>query len=149
REHFDRALAIEARSALGPLMRTLAGVVDMWRADYLAARDRFARVVAQRRAEGALTELVPALFVLSAAELCCGRTQLGLDAAGEGLELISQLGDASDALAYYALRAWIDALLGNERECRDLAARATKLGLASGFGYAVNEAHLALCQLEA
>jgi DNA-binding CsgD family transcriptional regulator len=92
---------------------------------------------------------VPALFVLSAAELCCGRTQRGLDAAGEGLELISQLGDASDALAYYALRAWIDALLGNERECRDLAARATKLGLASGAGYAVNEAHLALCQLEA
>jgi DNA-binding CsgD family transcriptional regulator len=145
---FNEALHIEASLAASPLATMMAGLIGMWIADFPPARDRFARVVAQRRAEGSLSELAGALFLLAAGEMCAGRTQAGFDASAEGLELVRQLGSANDEAGYLALHAWITALLGQEEECRECAAAARHLGLAARVGWAVSEAHLALGELE-
>jgi DNA-binding CsgD family transcriptional regulator len=145
---FDEALHIEASLAASPLATAMAGGIGMWIADFAPARDRFARLVALRRAEGSLPELAAALFLLGAGEMCAGRTQAGFDACAEGLELVRQLGSAQDEADYLALHAWITALLGQEEECRECAAASRRLGLATGHGWAVSEAHLALGELE-
>jgi DNA-binding CsgD family transcriptional regulator len=146
--HFDEALHIETSLGAGPLGTTMAGLIGLWIADFPPARNRFARLVAQRRAEGSLPELAVALFLLAAGEMCTGRTQAGFDASAEGLELVRQLGSANDEANYLALHAWITALLGQESECRECAAAARHLGLATGHAWAVSEAHLALGELE-
>jgi DNA-binding CsgD family transcriptional regulator len=146
--HFDEALHIETNVATGPLGTTMAGLIGMWIAEFPPARTRFAHLVAQRRAEGSLPELALALFLLAAAEQCVGRIQAGFDASAEGLELVRQLGSATDEANYLALHAWITALLGQEEECRQCAAAARRLGLATGHSWAVSEAHLALGELE-
>jgi DNA-binding CsgD family transcriptional regulator len=145
---FDEALHIETSLADSALGTTMAGLIGMWIADFRPARDRFARLVAQRRAEGSLPELGLALFLLAAGEICTGRVQAGFDASAEGLELVRQLGSANDETSYLALHAWITALLGQQSECRECAAAARQRGLAAGYGWAVSEAHLALGELE-
>jgi DNA-binding CsgD family transcriptional regulator len=145
---FDEALHIESSLVASPLATAMAGGIGMWIADFPPARDRFARLVAQRRAEGSLSELAAALFLLAAGEMCAGRTQAGFDASAEGLELVRQLGSANDEASYLALHAWITALLGQEEECRECAEAARRLGLAARVGWAVSEAHLALGELE-
>lgn len=145
---FDEALHIETSLAGSPLRTTMAGLIGMWIADFPPARDRFARLVAQRRAEGSLPELALALFLLAAGEMCTGRIQAGFDASAEGLELVRQLGSVNDEASYLALHAWITALMGQESECRRCAAAARHRGLAVGHGWAVSEAHLALGELE-
>jgi DNA-binding CsgD family transcriptional regulator len=145
---FDEALHVETRLAASPLGTTMAGLIGMWIADFPPARDRFARLVARRRAEGSLPELTLALLLLATAEMCTGRVQAGFDASAEGLELVRQLGSANDEASYLALHAWITALLGQEQQCRKCAAAASHLGLASGHGWVVSEAHLALGELE-
>jgi DNA-binding CsgD family transcriptional regulator len=147
-EWFGTAFQIEAGLVDSPMVTTLAGMARMWLADFAPARDRFARLVAQRRAEGSLPELVLALFFLAASEMCTGRVQAGFDASAEGLEIVRQLGSASDETTYLALHAWITALLGQEQECRDCAGAARRAGLATGLAWAVSEAHLALAELE-
>jgi DNA-binding CsgD family transcriptional regulator len=147
-ERFGAASEIEAGIALSPMMTTLAGLAGMWLADYPPARDRFARLVAQRRAAGSLPDLVLALFFLAASEMCTGRVQAGFDASAEGLEIVRQLGSANDETNYLALHAWITALLGKEEECRYCAALARRHGLAAGLGWAVSEAYHALAELE-
>jgi len=147
-ERFGAAFQIEAGSAVSPMMTMMAGQAGMWLADYSSARDRFARLVAQRRAEASLPDLVLALFFLAAGEMCTGRVQAGFDASAEGLEIVRQLGSANDETNYLALHAWITALLGKEQECRDCAAMARRQGLAAGLGWAVREANLALAELE-
>jgi DNA-binding CsgD family transcriptional regulator len=146
--HFDQALYIETSLGVSPLGTTMAGLIGLWIADFLPARNRFARLVAQRRAEGSLPELAVALFLLAAGEQCVGRVQAGFDASAEGLELVRQLGSAHDEANYLALHAWITALLGQEEESRQCAAAARRLGLATGYNWAVSEAHLALGELE-
>jgi DNA-binding CsgD family transcriptional regulator len=148
REQLVDAIRIEPHLGGNPVMATMAGAFGLWIADYPPARDRFARIVAQRRAEGSLTELAGALFYLAASELCVSRLQAGLDAAAEGLELARQLGYENDEISYLALHAWITALLGRERECRECAAVVMRRGLAAGVGWAPSEAHLALGILE-
>lgn len=148
RERFDDALSTERRLTGDPIAAALAGMIGFWTADYELARDRFARLVAQRRVQGSLTELVTALFSLAASELCCGRAQAGFDAADEGLGLARQFGYVNSEISYLALQAWIGALFGKELECRELAHLAIRRGLANGVGYATAEGHLALGQLE-
>jgi DNA-binding CsgD family transcriptional regulator len=148
RECLGDAMQIEAQLGADPAMATMAGLFGLWVADYLPARDRFARIVAQRRAEGSLTELVGALFFLAASELCVSRLQAGFDAAAEGLELARQLGYENDEISYLALHAWITALMGKEQECRECAASAMRRGLAAGVGWAPSQVHLALGTLE-
>jgi DNA-binding CsgD family transcriptional regulator/tetratricopeptide (TPR) repeat protein len=145
---FGEALQFGERQAASPLVTTMAGLIGMWTADFSPARDRFAHLVAQRRAEGSLPELAVALFLLAASEMCTGRVQAGFDASAEGLELVRLLGSANEEASYLALHAWISALLGMEQECRDCAAAARRRGLATGLGWAVSEAHLALGELE-
>jgi DNA-binding CsgD family transcriptional regulator len=147
-ERFGVAFRIEAGLAGSPMVTTMAGLIGMWLADFPSARDRFARLVAVRRAEGSLPDLVLALFFLAASEMCNGRVQAGFDASAEGLEILRQLGSASDESSYLALHAWITALLGKEQECRDCAAAARRAALASGVDWAVSEANLALAELE-
>jgi DNA-binding CsgD family transcriptional regulator len=147
-ERFGAAFQIEAGLADSPMATTMAGLAGMWLADFAPARDRFARLVARRRAEGSLPDLALALFFLAAGEMCTGRVQAGFDASAEGLEIVRQLGSANDETSYLALHAWITALLGQEQECRDSAAAARRGGLAAGLDWAVNEAHLALAELE-
>ena len=57
RERLGDAMRIEAHLGEDPAMATTAGLFCLWVADYPSARDRFARIVAQRRAEGSLTGL--------------------------------------------------------------------------------------------
>jgi DNA-binding CsgD family transcriptional regulator len=147
-ERFDTAFQIEAGMEVSPTMTMMAGQAGMWLADYPPARARFARLVAQRRAEGSLPDLVVALFYLAASEMCTGRVQAGFDASAEGLEIVRQLGSANDETDYLALHAWIMALMGREQECRDCAATARRRGLAAGLGWAVSESYLALAELE-
>jgi DNA-binding CsgD family transcriptional regulator len=148
RAQLGDAMLIEPEIGGDPVMTTMAGAFGLWIADFPPARDRFARIVARRRAEGSLTELVAALFYLAASELCVSRLQAGLDAAAEGLELARQLGYENDEISYLALHAWITALLGKEHECRECAAAVMRRGLAGGVGWAPSEAHLALGTLE-
>jgi len=148
RERLSAAMRIEASLDGDPVMATMAGMFGLWITDYPSARDRFARIVAQHRAEGSITGLAGALFFLAVSELCVSRLQAGLDAAAEGLELTRQLGYENDEICYLALYAWITALLGQEHECRECAAAAMRRGLAAGVGYASSEAHLALGVLE-
>jgi DNA-binding CsgD family transcriptional regulator len=148
RERLGDAMQIETHLGGDPAMATMAGLFGLWVADYPPARDRFARIVAQRRAEGSLTGLTGALFFLAASELCVSRLQAGFDAAAEGLELARQLGYENDEISYLALHAWITALMGKEQECRECAASAMRRGLAAGVGWAPSQAHLALGTLE-
>lgn len=147
-EQFGTAFEIEAGLAVSPTMTMMAGLAGIWLADYTPARDRFTRLVAQRRAEGSLPEMVLALFFLAAGEMCTGRVQAGFDASAEGLEIVRQLGSINEETSYLALHAWITAILGREQECRDCAAAARRRGLAAGLGWAVSETHLAVAELE-
>jgi DNA-binding CsgD family transcriptional regulator len=144
----DEALAIEARIGPEPLVAVMSGLIGFWTARYALARDRFARIVAQNRADGSLTDLVGTLFGLAAGELCTGHLQAGLDAAHEGLELARQVGYENEEISFMALLAWITALLGREQESRELADVANRRGMVIGVGYASSEAQLALGELE-
>jgi DNA-binding CsgD family transcriptional regulator len=125
-----------------------AGLVGMWIADFTPARDRFARVVAELRATGSLTDLAGTLPLLAISETCTGRVHAGQEAAAEGLELLHQIGYEQDEISYLALQAWITALMGKEDECREISESAIRRGLATGVGWATAEAHLALGLLE-
>jgi len=74
------------------IVTQIAGLIGQWTADFTPARNRFARVVAQRRAEGSLTELAGSLPLLAIGEMCTGHTQAANEAIAEGLELLHQLG---------------------------------------------------------
>jgi DNA-binding CsgD family transcriptional regulator/DNA polymerase III delta prime subunit len=147
-KHLSDAMRIAVQLDGDIVMATMAGLFGLWVADFTPARDRFARIAAQHRAEGSLTGLAGALFFLAVGELCVGRIQAGLDAAAEGLELARQLGYENDETSCLALYAWITAQMGKEQESRECAAAAMRRGLAAGIGFAPSEAHLALGVLE-
>jgi len=130
------------------IVTQLAGLIGQWTADFVPARDRFARVVAQRRAEGSLTELAGSLPLLAIGEMCTGHVQAANEATAEGIELLHQLGYEQDEISYLALQAWHASLIGDELECRGRAESAMQRGLATGVGWATGEAHLALGLLE-
>jgi DNA-binding CsgD family transcriptional regulator len=145
---FAAALKWAERLARDPAVTTLAGLVGLWTADFQGARDRFARLVADYRAAGLITELAGALPMLVIGELCIGRIGPGFESAAEGRELARELSYENDEISYLALQSWMAALLGDEQECRQLAAEVSRRGLASGVGWTVNETHLALGLLE-
>lgn len=147
-ERFDQALELADRVPSDSMVTRLAGLICMWTASFVPARDRFRRVVAESRAAGLLSELAGDMPLLAISEICTGYAQPGLEAAAEGLELLRQLGYEQDEISYLALQAWISALTGKEEECREIAASAIQRGLATGVGWAVGEAHLALGLLE-
>jgi DNA-binding CsgD family transcriptional regulator len=148
RKRLSDAMRIEAHLDGDTVMATAAGLFCLWMADYPSARDRFARITAQHRAEGSLTGLAETLLLLAFSEMCVAWLQAGLDAAAEGLELARQLGYENDEISYLALHAWITALLGQEGESRECAAAVMRRGLAVGLGWAPSQAHLALGVLE-
>jgi DNA-binding CsgD family transcriptional regulator len=147
-DQFDAALRTADTVESDPVVTQLAGLIGQWTADFTPARDRFARVVAQHRAAGSLNELAGTLPLLAIGEMCTGRPHAGFDVTAEGIELLHQLGYAQDEISYIALQAWIAALMGNERDCRDYSEAAIQRGLATGVGWATGEAHLALGLLE-
>jgi len=129
-------------------MTEIAGLIGQWTADFPPARDRVARVVAQRRAEGSVIELAGSLPLLAIGEMCTGHTQAADEAIAEGLELLHELGFEQDEISYLALQAWSASLSGREEDCRRCSESAIQRGLATGVGWAVGEAHLALGLLE-
>jgi len=145
---FADALTQAEGQASDVVVTQLAGLIGQWTADFMPARDRFARVVAQRRTEASLTELAGSLPLLAIGDLCTGHLQAANLATAEGLELLHQLGYEQDEISYLALQAWTASLEGNEATCRDCSAAAIQRGLATGVGWAVGEAHLALGLLE-
>jgi DNA-binding CsgD family transcriptional regulator len=145
---FADALTQADGQASDVIVTQLAGLIGQWVADFVPARDRFARVVAQRRAEGSLTELAGSLPLLAIGEMCTGHVRAAHEATAEGLELLHQLGYEQDEISYLALQAWTASLMGRERECRERAESAMQRGLATGVGWASGEAHLALGLLE-
>jgi DNA-binding CsgD family transcriptional regulator len=145
---FADALARADDLASDVVVTQLAGLIGQWIADFIPARDRFARVVAQRRAEGLVIELAGSLPLLAIGEMCTGHVQAANDATVEGLELLHQLGYEQDEISYLALQAWNASLMGKEEECREHSASAIRRGLATGVGWATGEAHLALGLLE-
>jgi DNA-binding CsgD family transcriptional regulator len=147
-ERFDEALQKADNLETDPVVTRIAGLIGQWTADFPPARDRFARVVAQYRAAGSLTELAGTLPLLAIGEMCNGRLQAGFEATAEGLELLRQLGYEQDEISYLALQAWIASLMGKEEECRGYSESAIRRGLATGVGWATGEAHLALGLLE-
>ena len=120
----------------------------MWIADFMPARDRFARVVAQYRFAASLTELEATMPLLAISELCASRTDASAEVTAEGLELTRQLDYEQDEISYVVLQAWTASLIGDEDACRLHSASAIQRGLAAGLGGAVGEAHLALGLLE-
>jgi DNA-binding CsgD family transcriptional regulator len=145
---FADALAQADKLASDVIVTQLAGLIGQWTADFMPARDRFARVVAQRRAEGSVNELAASLPMLAIGEMCTGHPQAAAEATTEGLELLRQLGYEQDEISYLALQAWTASLIGDEHACRAYAASTIQRGLATGIGWAVGEAHLALGLLE-
>ena len=145
---FDRALQIADTVETDPDVTRLAGLIAMWTADFTSARDRFARVVAQFRVAGSLTELEGTMPLLAISEMCTSRVQAAADTTAEGLELMHQLGFEQDEISYLALQAWTAALEGSEEACREYSASAIQRGLATGVGWATGEGHLALGLLE-
>ena len=100
---FADALTQADGQASDVIVTQLAGLIGHWIADFVPARDRFARVVAQRRAEGSLTELAGSLPLLVIGELCTGHLQAANEATAEGFELLRQLGYDQDEISYLAL----------------------------------------------
>ena len=145
---FDQALQIADTVEADPHVTRLAGLLGMWIADFMPARDRFARVVAQHRFTGSLTELEATMPLLAISELCVSRPAASGEVAAEGLELARQLDYEQDEISYLALQAWTASLTGDEEACRGYSASAIQRGLAAGLGWAVGEAHLALGLLE-
>jgi len=145
---FADALAEADNVSSDVVVTQLAGLIGQWTADFKPARDRFAHVVAQRRAEGSVTELAGSLPLLAIGEMCTGHPQAAAVATAEGLELVHQLGYEQDEISYLALQAWGASLTGDEEACRDYSASTIQRGLATGVGWAVGEAHLALGLLE-
>jgi DNA-binding CsgD family transcriptional regulator len=145
---FDRALRIANTVETDPDVTRLAGLLSMWIADFMPARDRFARVVAQYRSAGSLTELEAAMPLLAISELCASRADASAEVTAEGLELMRQLSNEPDEISYVALQAWTASLTGDEEACRAYSASAIQRGLVAGVGWAVGEAHLALGLLE-
>jgi DNA-binding CsgD family transcriptional regulator len=145
---FDQAIQIADTIEMDPDVTRLAGLIGMWTADFTSARDRFARVVAQFRAAGSLTELEGTMPLLAISEMCTSRVQAAAEVTAEGLELMHQLGYEQDEISYLALRAWTASLEGKEEACRKYSASAIQRGLATGVGWATGEGHLALGLLE-
>jgi DNA-binding CsgD family transcriptional regulator len=148
RDLFAEALRRADGQPSDVVVTQLAGLIGQWIADFAPARNRFARVVAQRRAEGSLTELAGSLPLLAIGEMCTGHLQAAYDATAEGLELTRQLGYDQDEISYLALQAWTASLMGKEEDCRRYSESALRRGLATGVGWAIGEAHLALGLLE-
>jgi DNA-binding CsgD family transcriptional regulator len=148
RDGFDQALAIADTVETDPDVTRLAGLLCMWIADFMPARDRFARVVAQYRFAGSLTELEATMPLLAISEMCVSRPDASAEVTAEGLELTRQLSFEQAEITYAALQAWTTSLTGDEETCRDQSAAAIQRGLATGLGWAVGEAHLALGLLE-
>jgi len=145
---FADALSQADKLASDVIVTQIAGLIGQWTADFTPARDRFARVVAQRRAEGSIVELAGCLPLLAIGEMCTGHPQAAAEATAEGLELLRQLGYEQDEISYLALQAWTASLTGDEQACRDYSASTIQRGLTTGVGWAVGEAHLALGLLE-
>jgi DNA-binding CsgD family transcriptional regulator len=66
----------------------------------------------------------------------------------EGLELAGQLGYENDETGLLALKARLEAMRGNEDECRETAQAAMQRSLVNGIGWATKNAHMALAELE-
>jgi hypothetical protein len=110
RDRFDQALLIADTLKTDPRVSRLAGLIDMWTADFEPARERFARVVAQLRAAGSLSELEGAMLLLAISEMLRHRVRAASEAAAEGLELLHQLGYEQDEICYLAVQAWAASL---------------------------------------
>jgi DNA-binding CsgD family transcriptional regulator len=98
-------------------------------ADGFAAADRYAGLVAARRAAGADGALAVALANLLAVEACLGRWPAAIRTATEGLQTARAAGQHALAPYFLVQLAWFAAQQGRADDCRRLAGEA--LGIAA------------------
>jgi DNA-binding CsgD family transcriptional regulator len=134
----ENAAAAWGRSA------DLADSDDAWslrlgaEALFSAGSDDEAVVVARAgvdlaRARGQLTALTQSLEFMALADARRGHLLDALDAATEGLDLVTALGQVRDERSMSGTVAWIEGSLGRDEACRAHATRATVLSARLGI----------------
>lgn len=118
------------------------------RGDYPASRRTSEAAVARARQRGSLAGVSGVFPLVAVGELGEGRLAAAAATIAEGRDLARRLGADNDETALVALEARILAQRGREEECRELVATAMRRSLASGLGWATEQARLALAELE-
>ena len=146
----EQSLAAVADDALdeSPLHLFWAG-----RASFMIARNGDAARLARRaidraRQEGALAIVPQALRLLAHADFDRGRWRTSYAAAGEAVEVATELEQFSTVCACRALLAEIHAAVGDEEPCRAEAAAATAIAAERGLAYYRERAERAVGRLE-
>jgi DNA-binding CsgD family transcriptional regulator len=116
--------------------------------DYSGSRMVSARAIEDARARGSVASLIGAYPLLGLGQLGEGRFSAAVAGIEEGLEMAERLGYENDATGLLSLRARIRAYQGREADSRADAEAALRRGLAVGLTYAIEQARLALAELE-
>jgi DNA-binding CsgD family transcriptional regulator len=118
------------------------------RGDYPASRRTSEAAIARARQLGSLADVSGAFPLVTLGELGEGRLAAAAATISEGYDLARRLGADNDETGLMALEARILAQRGREDECRELVATAMQRSLASGLGWATQQARLGLAELE-
>ncbi len=106
----------------------LAGEALFSAGDDAEAVEVLQRAVDLARRRSALSVLTQSLEFIALAEARQGHLQPALDAASEGLDLLTALRQPREELHACGVIAWIEAALGREVDCRTHVARALDVG---------------------
>jgi DNA-binding CsgD family transcriptional regulator len=129
-------------------LQVLNSFVGAMMADWPGSRRVSEQALALGRARGSLPSLMGAFPLLALGQRGEGRLAAATSTIEEGLELAERLGFDNDATGLLALKARIAAQRGNEDECRALVETAMRRSLATGVGWATEEARMASAELE-
>ena len=100
------------------------GSAALFLGDDARAITMFTRAAATARADGAVNMLPTVLGPLGALQAWTGRYASATATATEGLRLAVDTGQENPAAHHRSVLAWVAAVQGRERECRDAAAAA-------------------------
>ncbi len=144
---FARAMAI-GRGFDGPRTMGLNAFIGAMRGDYPGSRKASEDSIELARQTGSLPAVVGAFPLVALGELGEGRLARAAATISEGLDLARRLGADNDETGLISIEARIAAQRGQEEECRRLAEIAMQRSLASGLGWATEQARLAYAELE-
>jgi DNA-binding CsgD family transcriptional regulator len=142
--------AVAGRAAQTPDLRAvlLTAAGAMFLGDDAVAVGLFTTAVARARSAGAAAMLPALLAPLSSLEAWSGRFGAAVANATEGLRIAVENGQDNPAAHLRAVLAWIAAVRGQERECRDFAAAAHAHAMGHRIGPAAGIASWSLALLD-
>jgi len=126
----------------------LNAFVYLFVGDYARSREVSARWLEHARLRGSVSGLVGTYPLLVIAQVGEGRLAAAAAGVDEGLELAARYGYENDMTGLLAVRARIAAQRGREADSRRDAEAAMQRALATELTYAIEQARLALAELE-